>query len=374
MAPRAKPEEADRRFMREAVSLAESVLGFTSPNPAVGCVIVRAGRVIAGGATARGGRPHAETEALRQAGAKARGATAYISLEPCAHHGQTPPCAEALVGAGIRRAVIGCRDPFPRVRGRGTAILCQAGIEVSIGVLAEECRRVNEGFFHRVATGRPFVILKLALTLDGRIAARGGDSRWISSPASRAIVHRWRRECDAVIVGAGTVIADNPRLTCRTAGGRDPVRVIVDGRLRTPPTAQIFTQRSAAPTLLVTAQANLRRARTRYGFGNVEVLAGRSGPGGIRLRGLMAEFGRRGWNKVMIEGGAHLAASALREGVVDRIAFFIAPRILGCGSPAVQGLGFESVNRALRVTGVSVRSVDRDWLVEGRPLAGVGSH
>ncbi len=356
--------------MREALGLAQSVLGRTSPNPAAGCVIVRGGRVAARAATARGGRPHAETQALAQAGAQARGATAYVSLEPCAHYGETPPCAEALAAAGIRRAVIGCRDPFPRVRGRGIAILRKAGIEVTTGVLAAECRRVNEGFFRRVATGRPFVILKLALTLDGRIAAAGGAGRWISSAASRAIVHRWRGECDAVMVGAGTVMADDPRLTCRIKGGRDPIRVIVDGRLRTLPTARVFTQRSCAPALLVTTRRNLARARLRYRRTNVEVLAAASDRGGIRLRGLMAEFGRRGWNKVLIEGGAHLAAAALGEGIVDRVAFFFAPWIFGCGLPAVEGLYFENGRRALRLRDVSVGRVGRDWLVEGRPFAG----
>jgi diaminohydroxyphosphoribosylaminopyrimidine deaminase / 5-amino-6-(5-phosphoribosylamino)uracil reductase len=372
MAARRDLAELDRRFMGEAIRLAASALGRTSPNPAVGCLVVRGGRTVARARTAPGGRPHAESEALRQAGPRARGATVYVSLEPCAHYGVTPPCAEALVRAGIRRAVIGCIDPFARVRGRGVAILRRAGIEVAVGVLEAECRRVNEGFFKRVASGRPFVILKLAATLDGRIAAESGDSRWISSAASRATVHRWRNECDALLVGAGTIVADNPRLTCRAKDGRDPVRVVIDARLRTRATARVFTQRSTAPTILVTTRANLLRARRRYRLPNVEVIAGHTRPAsdGLVLTDLMNEFGQRGWSKVMIEGGAHLAGAALREGVVDRVAFFVAPRILGCGLPSVEGLHFDRVKRAIRLAQVTVRQVGDDWLIEGRPLAG----
>jgi diaminohydroxyphosphoribosylaminopyrimidine deaminase / 5-amino-6-(5-phosphoribosylamino)uracil reductase len=251
--------------MRRALALARRMLGRTSPNPAVGCVIVRGGRrggqIVGQGATAAGGRPHAEAVALARAGAKARGATAYVSFEPCAHQGRTAPCARALVDAGVRRVVIGCIDPYPPVRGRGVAILRAAGIEVVSSVLEDECRRLNQGFITRVTRGRPLATLKLALSLDGRIAAASGDSQWISSAASRALVHRWRSEADAVIVGAGTVLADNPRLTCRVAGGRDPVRIIVDGRLRCPPRARVFVERSTAPALLVTNIANVARAR-----------------------------------------------------------------------------------------------------------------
>src|SRR5579863_7362745 len=236
--------------MRAALAMAAPMLGRTAPNPAVGCVIVQGDRIVGHGATAPGGRPHAETQAIADAGPRARGATAFISLEPCAHQGQTPPCARALVEAGVARVVVGCRDPYPAVRGRGIAILRAAGIEVTESVLEPQCRRLNEGFFARVTRSRPFVTLKLATSLDGRIAAAGGDSRWISSPESRALVHRWRREADAVMVGAATVIADDPRLTCRLdEGRRDPVRVIIDGRLRTPPTATILRQRSPAPTV-----------------------------------------------------------------------------------------------------------------------------
>jgi diaminohydroxyphosphoribosylaminopyrimidine deaminase/5-amino-6-(5-phosphoribosylamino)uracil reductase len=362
---RATPASSDDlRFMRRALALARPMLGLTSPNPAVGCVIVRGGRIVGQGATAAGGRPHAETVALARAGAKARGATAYVSFEPCAHQGRTAPCARALVEAGVRRVVIGCVDPYPPVRGRGVAILRAAGIEVSCGVLEDECRRLNEGFITRVTRGRPFATLKLALSLDGRIAAASGDSRWISSPASRELVHRWRRTADAVMVGAGTVLADNPRLTCRISGGRDPVRVVIDARLRCPPHARVFVQRSAAPAVLVTIPANAARARRRYGGACVEVIGSKARGAEIDLRLLMRELGRRGWSNVLIEGGAHLAGSALGAGVVDRVAFFVAPIVIGAGTPAVEGLDFERVRDAIALDDLSVRRLGADLLLE----------
>lgn len=350
--------------MGECLELARAMLGLTSPNPSVGCVIVRNGKIIGRGATASGGRPHAETVALAEAGAQARGATAYVSFEPCAHHGKTPPCAEALVDAGLKRVVVGCVDPYPPVRGRGIAILKRAGIETVAGVLEDQCRQLNEGFITRVTRGRPFVTLKLAQSLDGRIAAASGDSRWISSDVSRRMVHQWRREADAVMVGAGTVIADNPRLTCRVEGGRDPVRVIIDGRLRCAPEATVFRQRSAAPTILVTTARNLARARSRFASKRVEVVGARDRDGQIVIAELMREFGRRGWSKVLVEGGARLAGAMLREGVVDRIAFFIAPWIFGGGLPSVEGLAPNRVRQSIRLENLRAREIGGDWLIE----------
>jgi len=250
------------------------------------------------------------------------------------------------------------------VRGRGVAILKKAGIETTVGVLEAECRGLNEGFITRVTRGRPFVILKLAVTLDGRIAASSGDSRWISSAASRALVHRWRREADAVMVGAATVIADDPRLTCRIEGGRDPVRVIVDGQLRCPPDATVFRQRSTAPTILVTTPENRDRAKGAYGLESESVIAVSARDGQIALADLMRELARRGWSKVLIEGGAHLAGSALAAGVVDRVAFFVAPRIIGNGLPAVEGLLARTVKQGIALTNFSARRVGDDWLLE----------
>ncbi|HLX04018.1 MAG TPA: bifunctional diaminohydroxyphosphoribosylaminopyrimidine deaminase/5-amino-6-(5-phosphoribosylamino)uracil reductase RibD [Candidatus Binatus sp.] len=356
----------DQRFMREALALARDRLGFTTPNPSVGCVIVRGDKLVGRGVTGDGGRPHAETVALADAGALARGATAYVSFEPCAHFGQTPPCANALVEARVKRVVIGCVDPDPRVSGQGIAILKRAKIAVTTGVLEDGATRLNEGFITRTTQGRPLGILKLAMSLDGRIAAASGDSRWISSRESRELVHRWRRECDAIMVGAGTVIADDPRLTCRVTGGRDPVRVVVDAQLRTAPTARVYRQRSKAATVLVTTQDNLASARERYERRSVEVIAVATRDGKIELNRLMLEFGHRGWCRVLIEGGAKLAGSALSAGIVDRVAFFIAPKIIGAGLSAIEGLNSRSVSDSIALEELSARSVGDDWLLEGR--------
>jgi diaminohydroxyphosphoribosylaminopyrimidine deaminase / 5-amino-6-(5-phosphoribosylamino)uracil reductase len=371
----ARPDSAkirDARFMREALALAQDRLGLTTPNPSVGCVIVRGDEVVGRGVTGIGGRPHGETQALADAGALARGATVYVSLEPCSHFGQTPPCANALVAAGVKRVVIGCVDPDPRVSGRGIAILKRARIKVTAGVLEDEARRLNEGFIARLRLGRPLGILKLALSLDGRIAAASGDSRWISSRESRELVHRWRRECDAVMVGAGTVIADDPRLTCRIAGGRDPVRVVVDARLRTSPAAHVYRQRSSAVTVLVTTPANFARARENYESRSVEVLAVAASGGTIALDRLMLEFGHRGWCRVLIEGGANLAGSALSAGIVDRVAFFVAPKIIGAGSSAISGMKAREVRDSVQLENLSARAVGDDWLLEGRVIARKG--
>ena len=355
--------------MREALALAQEQLGLTTPNPSVGCVIVRGDKVVGRGVTGVGGRPHGETVAIAEAGALARGATAYVSFEPCAHVGQTPPCADALVAARVKRVVVGCVDPDPRVSGEGIAILKRATIAVTVGVLEEEATALNEGFITRLRRGRPMGILKLAMSMDGRIAAASGDSRWISSRESRELVHRWRRECDAIMVGAGTVIADNPRLTCRIAGGRDPVRVVVDARLRTSPAAHIYRQRSRAPTVLVTMPSNLARARARYERRGVEIISVATHNGIIELDRLMLEFGHRGWCRVLIEGGANLAGSALSAGIVDRVAFFVAPKILGAGLSAIEGMKSRNVRDSVQLEDLSARRVGDDWLLEGRVAA-----
>lgn len=364
MAPRVD-HLADLRFMRQALDEAATALGRTSPNPAVGCVIVKQGRVVGHAATAAGGRPHAEPQAISMAGRRAAGATAYVTFEPCAHFGKTPPCADSLVEAGIKRAVIGCLDPYPPVRGRGAAKLRRAGIAVEVGLLEDECRRLNEGFITRVTKRRPFVLLKMALSLDGRIAAPQPNSGWISSEESRELSHQWRNQCDAVMVGAGTVITDNPRLTCRIKGGRDPVRVVVDAALRTPPGSSIYRLRSSAPTLLVTAEENIGRAQKRYTGRQVEVIGVRAAPGGVDVRVLMRELAARGWSKILLEGGAHLAASMLEARMVDRVAFFVAPRIFGAGTPAIEGLALKRVRDAIEIANISARQVGSDWLLQG---------
>ncbi len=237
-------------YMRQALAAAELGRGRTRPNPMVGCVVVKSGKVVAIGHHAKAGQPHAEVEALRVAGARARGADVYVTLEPCAHWGRTGPCAQALIAAGVRRVFVGMRDPNPLVHGRGLRALARAGIEVELGVVADECRHLNEAFAHYITTHRPFVVAKVAQSIDGRVATRTGESRWVTSEPARLFGHHLRDACDGILVGSGTVLADDPELTCRLPGGRDPVRIVVDSVARTPPTAKLvrITSTSSAPT------------------------------------------------------------------------------------------------------------------------------
>ncbi len=310
--------------MRQAIALARRGLGRTSPNPPVGAVVVARGRIVGRGWHRRPGALHGEAAALRAAGRRARGATLYVTLEPCNHHGRTPPCTEAILAAGVRRVVFGARDPNPHVRGRGAARLRRAGVTVVGGVERAACEEVVAGFTSLVKRGRPLVTLKLAATLDGRIATRTGESRWISGPQARGLVHRWRDEMDAVMVGIGTVLADDPRLTCRRRGGRDPLRVIIDSRLRIPLGALVLTKEAAPATLLASVIAQGRKlSALRTRGATVLSLPGRGGR--VSLRRLFDELGRRGIASVLLEGGATLAAAALREGLVDRVALFVTP-------------------------------------------------
>jgi diaminohydroxyphosphoribosylaminopyrimidine deaminase/5-amino-6-(5-phosphoribosylamino)uracil reductase len=357
----------DEAHMRAALALAARGLGNTWPNPSVGCVIVRDGAVVGRGWTAPGGRPHAETEALRRAGAAARGATAYVTLEPCCHWGRTPPCTDALISAGVARVVVALRDPDPRVDGRGLRLLRAAGIVVEHGVLEAEAARVTAGFVKRVSDGLPLVTLKLASTLDGRIATRSGESRWITGPAARRAVHGMRGRHDAVLVGSGTVLADDPDLTSRLPGAtpRPTVRVVADARLRTPPGANLFN--STAPTWIVTRpghpEAALAALRAR-GAELIEVPAAPEGAGldtGAMLRALAV----RGLTRVFAEGGAVLAAALLRAGLVDRLAWFHAPAVMGAdGKPAADALPLDMLSAMPRFRRVSAAVLGPDLLTE----------
>lgn len=326
----------DLAHMRAALALAERNLGTTWPNPSVGCVIVRDGRVVGRGSTQPGGRPHAETVALARAGERARGATAYVTLEPCCHWGKTPPCAGALIEAGVRRVVVGMRDPDPRVNGGGITALRAAGIEVIEGVAEPQAASVLAGFVMRVRAGRPLVTLKLASTLDGRIATGTGESRWITGPAARRATHALRGRHDAVMVGIGTVLADDPDLTCRLPGfrARPVVRVVADTNLRTPLSARVLA--GEAPTWLLAradASAGRQKAIEEQG-GRVIRVDPQTGERPLRA------LGDAGLTSVLVEGGAGLAASLLRAGLVDRIAWFHAPALAGeDGLPAIRDLG-----------------------------------
>ena len=356
---------ADERFMRRTLELAAKALGRTSPNPVVGAVIVRNGRIIGEGFHRRAGLPHAEREALQRITETARGATIYVNLEPCSHYGRTPPCADALIEAGIKRVVVGMVDPNPLVQGRGLRRLRRAGIAVATGVLREECERLNEDFACFIRTGRPFVTLKLAASLDGRIAAASGDSQWISGEQSRRVVHELRNRVDAILVGAETVRNDDPRLTCRMRGGRDPLRVVLDGRLSITPSARVCTQPSTAPTLIATSEDHGRgekQAQLEAQGVQVVCLPGKNGQ--VPLRPLLVELGRRGHKSVLIEGGGRIAAAALREGVVDKVLFFYAPLLLGGEGRAMIGpLGIDRVAAGQKLHTITVERIGKDILV-----------
>lgn len=356
----------DAAFMRLALRLGRKGLGRTSPNPPVGAVVVRGGRIVGRGYHRRAGEPHAEIEALRDAGSRARGSTLYVTLEPCNHHGRTPPCTAAVLEARVRRVVVGVRDPNPHVRGAGLRVLRRKGLQVDRGIESAACEELIAGFAQRVRTGMPLVTLKLAASLDGRIATRTGASRWITSPQSRRLVHRLRGEVDAVLVGANTVILDDPALTCRLRGGRDPLRVVVDGRLRVPLSARILTGEAARGTLVATVARKPRvvEALRRRGA-SVVVLPGKRGT--LSLRALLRELGRRGVLSVLIEGGATLAAAALREGVVDRLLLFQAPKLIGAdGRPMIGGLEVSELSDALELADLRVSKIGPDVLVRAQ--------
>jgi diaminohydroxyphosphoribosylaminopyrimidine deaminase/5-amino-6-(5-phosphoribosylamino)uracil reductase len=353
--------------MRAALGLARRGLGSTWPNPSVGCVIARDGAVVGRGRTAVGGRPHAETVALAMAGAAARGATAYVSLEPCSHVGQTQPCADALIAAGIARVVIGCGDPDPRVDGQGVARLREAGVAVQTGVLADAARQTLAGFFMRVRAGRPLVTLKLASTLDGRIATRSGESQWITGVAARKLAHLLRGQHDATMVGVNTVMSDDPDLTCRIDGfaERPMVRVVADSHLRTPLMARIVATAAENPTWLIHREGADPARIEALGQAGVLCIQVPGSEAGIDLTQALQALGNAGLTGLMVEGGGQLAAACLREGLVDRIAWFHAPAVMGAdGTPAAAATGIDALDDMRRFRRVAVRPAGDDLLSE----------
>ncbi|WP_419896606.1 bifunctional diaminohydroxyphosphoribosylaminopyrimidine deaminase/5-amino-6-(5-phosphoribosylamino)uracil reductase RibD [Roseomonas sp. USHLN139] len=363
----------DAALMRAALALAARGLGNTWPNPSVGCVITREGEVVGRGWTAPGGRPHAETQALKRAGHAARGATAYVTLEPCCHWGRTPPCTDALIAAGVARVVVAMRDPDPRVDGGGLEKLRAAGIDVTVGLLEAEARALNAGFVKVATRNLPLVTLKLASTLDGRIATRTGESQWITGPAARRAAHALRGRHDAVLVGSGTVLADDPELSCRIPGFAPvpTVRVVADARLRTPASARMLREGQGpgkGPVWIATrpghpeaALAALRAA----GATLLEVAPDASGQGldaGALLRALAA----RGLTRILAEGGAGLAAALLRQaGLVDRLAWFHAPAVIGGdGRAALDALPLELLSAMPRYRRIALATPGPDLLSE----------
>lgn len=350
-------------MMRAALVEARRGLGRTAPNPAVGCVIAKGSRVLAVGHHVRAGTAHAEVVALEKAGIRTRGATVYVTLEPCCHHGRTPPCIDALLRARPARVVIGCRDPNPRVAGRGIRALRAAGIRVDVGVLEDPCAEIIRGFRQWVRHGRPWVELKLAATMDGRIAARSGESKWISSPPSRRLVQAMRARVDAVLVGIGTVLADDPRLTCRLRRARQPLRVVLDRTLRVPLKARVLQE--GAPTLVVCARGAPQARRRALEAAGAEILEVERSDRRA-WSAILAELGRRGVHELMVEGGAGVAASALRARVVNGLTFFYNPRVLGGDAvPMIGPLGIDRPGDALRLKTRSWSRSGEDWVWHG---------
>jgi diaminohydroxyphosphoribosylaminopyrimidine deaminase/5-amino-6-(5-phosphoribosylamino)uracil reductase len=355
--------------MRRVLELAQRAEGRTSPNPMVGAVIVKSGRVVGEGYHRRAGGPHAEIAALRRAGARARGGVMFVNLEPCCHYGKTPPCTDALISAGIRRVVVGMKDPNPLVRGGGLRLLRRAGIAVETGILRSECERVNEAFIKYIVSRRPFVILKSALSLDGKTATASGESRWISGPRSRRWVHRLRDTVDAILVGTETVLKDDPSLTARLAGkrGRNPVRVVLDRRHRLPLRAQVFAGAPGDRILYFTATApkpDRAKALRRRG---VEIVIVAEKRDGLSLAEVLLRLGERGITRVLIEGGAKLNATVLREKLADKIVWFLAPVLIGGESApgVIGGEGVRLLSQAHRIRRMECRRVGEDILVEG---------
>jgi diaminohydroxyphosphoribosylaminopyrimidine deaminase/5-amino-6-(5-phosphoribosylamino)uracil reductase len=360
---------ADHRWMGEALARAGQMRGLTSPNPMVGAVVVRAGRMVGHGAHERAGAPHAEAVALAGAGPHARDATLYVTLEPCTHSGRTPPCVPAVVAAGVRRVVIAVRDPNARVAGGGVEALRSAGIDVVVGCRAEEARELNRVFFTAMTRLRPHVTLKCAMTLDGKIAAVDRRSRWITGEPARREAHRMRSEADAVVVGIGTALADDPALTVRREGvwPREPLRVVVDSQARLPPTARLIDVGSPARAVLATTDtADGARVDALARRGLTVLRCKSDDRGRVDLRDLCERLYAMDVIGVLVEGGAALGAGFLEAGLVDRVAFFIAPKILGgVAAPTAVGGPGRLLATAVRVTAVEVRAVGEDWLFEG---------
>jgi len=376
MKPDPVAAEVDSRFARLALALGARMLGRVWPNPAVGCVLVRNGVVLGRGWTAPGGRPHAEPQALAQAGAAAAGATAYVSLEPCAHHGRTPPCAEAMIAAGVARVVTPIEDPDPRVAGRGHALLRAAGIAVSTGVEAAAARRVHAGFLSRVQRGRPHLTLKLALSLDGRIATASGESRWITGPAARRLVHAERARHDAVMVGAGTARADDPELTVRGLGtGWQPVRVVLDSALALDPGSRLGQAARTVPLWLCHTPAAATARRAAWADAGAVLIECAADAGGqVDVADAMRRLADAGITRVFCEGGGTLGASLLRAGIVDELVAFTAGRVIGGeGRAGVGGLGLDRLADAPEFHLAEVRDIGGDvlhrWLADGQPAA-----
>lgn len=355
----------DQEYMKRALALAERGCGWTSPNPMVGAVIVRDGRILAEGWHARYGELHAERAALANATEDVRGATMYVTLEPCCHHGKQPPCTDAIIESGIARVVVGSPDPNPLVAGKGVAILREHGIAVEENVLREACDALNEVFLHYIREKQPFVVLKAAMTLDGKIATRTGASRWVTGEAARAHGHSLRHRYRAIMVGSGTVLADDPLLTCRIENGRDPLRIVCDSRLRTPLDAQIVQTARETPTLIATCETDSARIAP-YENSGCRVWSLPERDGRVDLSALMQRLGAEDIDSVLIEGGGTLAWAALEAGIVQKVYSYIAPKLFG-GRDAktpVEGEGVALPEECAQLSVTNISCLGEDVLIE----------
>lgn len=361
----------DEAYMRLALQMAESALGQTGINPVVGCVLVKEGRIVGMGAHLKRGHGHAEVLALQMAGAEAKGSTAYVTLEPCSHFGKTPPCSDRLIEAGVTRVVVAGTDPNPQVAGTGIAKLRAHGIDVSVGLLGEEASAMNEVFNKYIVTRMPFVTLKTASTLDGRIASKTGDSKWITSPASRAFVHTLRHRHQGIMVGVDTVIADDPRLSARgDVPAVQPVRIVADSRLRVPLGAQVLTEQDRQPTiLLATAQAPAERRAALEARG-ITVLTCGDGPQ-VDLTLAMRQLGEREIGSILLEGGGKLSGAMLERRLLDKLVLMFAPKIIGGGQAAPMNItfdGFAKMDEAITLDRLKVEQFGPDVCLTGYPV------
>jgi diaminohydroxyphosphoribosylaminopyrimidine deaminase/5-amino-6-(5-phosphoribosylamino)uracil reductase len=363
------PEAVDEFYMLECLALARRGAGSVSPNPMVGCVIVKKGTVIGRGYHRRFGGPHAEVNAIRSAGASVRGATLYVNLEPCSHHGKTPPCTDLIIRSKVARVVIGTIDQNPLVSGEGIRRLRRAGVSVTVDLLEDESVRLNEFFFKYIRTRMPFVTLKVAQTLDGKITGPNGSPRWITGPRSRSYVHTLRSHYDAVMVGAGTVLADNPRLTVRNGRGRDPIRIVLDGKFRLKPEAAVFRNaRGGMAVLLVERNSLVRHSSKadlfmRKGVRVIGIPGRRNGR--VPLGRVLRLLGSQGISSLLVEGGASLFSGFVSESKADKLLLFIAPSIFGTGLDAFRGLAPRSRRRPARIRTVSLIQMGEDTLLQG---------
>ncbi len=355
----------DERYMRRALQLARKGMEGVSPNPMVGAVIVRKGKIVADGYHRKFGAEHAEIDAVKKASGSVRGATIYVNLEPCCHWGKTPPCVDTLIEQGVTRVVVGTLDANPLVNGKGAQMLRDRGIEVVIGILEQEAQRLNEVYFHYIRTGLPFITIKYAQSLDGRIATSQGASRWISSEQSRKFAHRLRARHDAIMIGIGTVMADDPQLTVRLVKGRDPLRIILDNNLRIPLHSQVL--QGEGETIIATLDAHDTKKVEAIQRQGKEVLRVEKGADGrVQLRSLLKTLAENGISSILVEGGREVITALLREGLANRMVVITAPLILGKGVEGVGDLGITDIGKAIRPSSWEIKRIGGDIVFDLR--------